>query len=822
MTAPSESFLSRLEPLCAFPVRRPRLVLAILLLLGGVLGSGILRLGFDPSTEKVFPEGHPAVQNYEAFRETFGADESVFLAFEVPAGQTVFEGQALALARRLAREASALEGVERSIALADLPILTLTPLGPALVPGLPEDPGQATPEQLQRWRQNIEGAPMIEGTLVSKDRRSTSVVVRLERFPPGVAGAELNAQVVGGLEDVVRRAQQAHPEVRFFVAGSPMIKHRIMETIQHDLVTFTPPLLLIALVMAGFLLRSLRGPFLVVGVLLLANDLTLGTMGLLGLPLDPMTTLVPTLILVIGVADSLHLLVEQRAQARALGPQATGAETILAAAKHTFVPCLLTTATTMIGFGSLFTSNIPPISRFGVAAAMGAAAAFAATFLLIPAVSALLPAPQAASGVQARAEGLADRILSRPRLFLCGSFVFCGLLSLGWLQVRAETDFLAFFPHDDPLNQAVDEIQERFSGVAPCEVLIEGPVGCSRDPRVLRAVYALERELEGHELVDFAFSAADVVAQANRLLSGGEASVPETQEGLDRVEGVLKQLAGGALQTKQFIGTPPGEEREWLRISVRARSAGSKKFKVLADWIRGELSDRHLQGVGVRAIPTGTSVVFGESADAIVQGQIESFLFAFLAITAVMIVVLRSVRLGLVSAIPNLAPIACLLGTMGYLDIAFNSFSSMVGSIALGIAVDDTIHILVGFRRASETHPLREAVRETLAREGTALFSTSAVLFCGFGVLTLGTFGPTREFGLLTAVAIAVALLADLMILPGLLLLFPGLLGGALCSPDKAPAETTQPTAVQPGIAEALEPESSEPKAPEPKAPEPG
>lgn len=820
MSAPSQSLFSRLEPLCAIPVRKPRLVLAILILLGGVLGSGIFKLGFDPSTEKVFPEGHPAVSNYEAFRDTFGADESVFLAFEVPEGHTVFEPDPLALARRLAREASTIEGVDRAIALADLPLLVLTPVGPALVPGLPDDPATATPEQIERWRKNVESAPLIEGTLVSKDRRSTSVVVRLKRFPPGVAGAELNTRVVAGLEDVVRRAEQAHPQARFFVAGSPMIKHRIMQAIQDDLVTFTPPLLLIALVMAGLLLRSLRGPFLVVGVLLLANDLTLGTMGLLGLPLDPMTTLVPTLILVIGVADSLHLLVEQRAQARTLGPEATGAETILAAAKHTFVPCLLTTATTMIGFGSLFTSDIPPISRFGVAAAMGAFAAFAATFLLIPAISALLPAPQAASGVQARAEGLADRVLARPRLFLAGSLVLCVLLSLGWTQVRAETDFLAFFPQDDPLIQAVEEIQERFSGVAPCEILIQGPLGCSRDPKVLSAIYAMERELEGHDLVDFAFSAADVVAEGNRLVSGGEAAVPATSEGLARVEGLLKQVAGGALPTKQFISTPSDggaaaahPNQEWLRISIRARSAGSKKFKLLADWIRGDLSKRHLEPVGLTAIPTGTSVVFGESADAIVSGQIESFLFAFLAITAVMIVVLRSVRLGLLSAIPNLAPIACLLGTMGYLDIAFNSFSSMVGSIALGIAVDDTIHILVGFRRASEKLPLEEAVRETLAREGTALFSTSAVLFCGFGVLAFGTFGPTREFGLLTAVAIAVALVADLMILPGLLLLFPGLLGGALCK------RKAEPEASSPAPTQAQDPgQSPEPRS-EPPAP---
>ncbi|MBL4850507.1 MAG: RND family transporter [Planctomycetes bacterium] len=790
MEARSKSWLARLEPLCAVPVRRPRLILALLLLVGGVLGSGIFKIGFDPSTEKVFPEGHPAVKNYEAFRDAFGADESVFMAFEVPEGHTIYEGEALALARRLSREATVISGVDRAVSVADLPLLMLTPLGPRLVPGLPKDPNKATPETIKRWKAGIETAPLLEGTLISKDRRSTSVVVRLDRFPPGVAGAELNASVVKSLEDVVKRAKQAHPDVKFFLAGSPMIKHKIMQSIQDDLVTFAPPLVLVSLLVAGILLRSLRGPLLVVGVLILSVDVTLGTMGHLGIPLDPMTTLVPTLILVIGVADSLHLLVEQRAQVLLLGPEATGAETILAAAKHTLVPCLLTTATTMIGFGSLYTSNIPPISRFGVAAAMAAAAAFLMTFLLVPAVSALLPPPKAASGVAARAEGLASGILKRPRLFLIAALVFCGLLSLGWFKVRTETDFLAFFAKDDPLTVAVNDIQDRFSGVAPCEILIQGPAGCSRDPKVLAGILALERELESDPLVDFAFSAADIVAEANLLVAGTK-GIPTTAEGVAQVEAVLKQIAGGELQTKQLISPPgPGHEtEEWLRISVRARTAGSKKFKALADWIRDDLAKKHLEPHGVRAVPTGTSVVFGESADAIVRGQVKSFLFAFLAITAVMIVVLRSVRLGLLSAIPNLAPIACLMGAMGYMDIAFNSFSSMVGSIALGIAVDDTIHILVGFRRASEKLPLEEAVRETLSREGMALISTSIVLFCGFGVLLFGTFGPTREFGFLTAVAIAVALLGDLVILPGLLLLFPGLLGGALCKKREQPLE---------------------------------
>jgi predicted RND superfamily exporter protein len=140
-------------------------------------------------------------------------------------------------------------------------------------------------------------------------------------------------------------------------------------------------------------------------------------------------------------------------------------------------------------------------------------------------------------------------------------------------------------------------------------------------------------------------------------------------------------------------------------------------------------------------------------------------------ITIVMIVALRSLPLGLLSVIPNVVPIAAMLGAMGYLGISLNSFNSMIASIAIGIAVDDTIHILTGFKRFSADLPIKAAIRETVAHEGAAILATSAVLFAGFCVLLLATFVPTRNFGGLTAVAIAFALVGDLIVLPGVLLL---------------------------------------------------
>ncbi|HBP20360.1 MAG TPA: hypothetical protein DEA08_21535, partial [Planctomycetes bacterium] len=151
-------------------MQRPKTTLLVLLVLGLVLGAGLTRLGFDPTTEKVFPQGHEAVETYQAFREAFGGDEAVFLAFEMPPGQDVFAREALELSRALSAAAGELEGVEQSFALADMPVLQLTPQGPRLVPGLPADLDQAQDKDLARFERAIERLPLVGKMLVSKDR----------------------------------------------------------------------------------------------------------------------------------------------------------------------------------------------------------------------------------------------------------------------------------------------------------------------------------------------------------------------------------------------------------------------------------------------------------------------------------------------------------------------------------------------------------------------------------------------------------------------------------------------------------------------------
>ncbi|MCO5170564.1 MAG: MMPL family transporter [Planctomycetes bacterium] len=753
------------------PLRRPRTALLALLALTGALATGIPRLELDPSTERVFPDGHWAVTTFERFRGAFGGDESLLVVLEVDDGD-VFRPDVLGRARALAREAARLDGVQRAMSLPDLPVIRVVPgFGPMLVRPLPDDLRDVAPEALAAWRHEVLSLPYVERFLVSSDHRALSVVLLLDQIPPGPAGAARNEEIVAAVLALADEAAR-EPGVAARVAGTPLLKAEIMAAIRRDMLRFSGPLLLIALVAAGLVLRSAAGTALVLLVLGASVTITLGAMGHAGVRIDTMTSLVPVLLLVIGVADALHLLVEQRAQAALLGPGATGAASMQAALRHVLVPCLLTSVTTAVGFGSLVLSPIPPIRAFGVAAALAALTAFAVTVVLVPALAALLPAPRAKPGQVVRMDRLAGAVVRRPRASLALGVLFTLACGLGWLRLEQDTDFLSFFPRDSRVRADALRIQERFIGIAPCELLVEGPPGTSRRPEALAALLAFERDLEREvPFVDLTFSVADCVAVAHGL-TGGPREVPADAAQVERLERLLQGLAGGELPFERLISAPGGAhpEVEWLRVGVRAQAVGSTRMSDLVAAVR-RLEAAHLAPVGLKATPTGTAVVFSQTAETIMKGQVESFALAFVVIVGVMTCALRSLRLGALSTIPNVVPIVALIGAMGLLGIPFNSFNSMVASIALGIAVDDTIHVLLGYKRFSADRPLDAAVHETIAHEGMAVTSTSLVLAAGFSVLLLASFAPTAQFGLLTVVAIGAALLGDLVLTPALLLL---------------------------------------------------
>lgn len=779
--------------LARWAVWAPKGTLAFLFGMALILGSGVFFLEIDPSTEKIFPKGHPAVLRFQRFRSVFGNDEFLLVAYR--AKSKILTKEELLRLEALTRRIESLEvrfkgrsgegawPMVRAVrSLTTIPTVKFEGFPPKPSLGLlyKGDIAGLSEKELEESNRAVEGLPFTRPLFLSVDGYSTALIVEPNRTAElsEKEGEELTHEMVKSVRRIVDEDLRSKG-FESYVAGSPVVKVDIVSSLRKDLVIFTLPLLLLAGIVAFFVFRSFHGVLLPMMVISLTSLCLMGLMGLMGYEIRPMTALLPPLMLVVGVADSIHVLVELENEWSIRHGSRENA--VIIAVTQVLPPCFVTSLTTFIGFGSLVLSDIVPVAEFGAFAAFGTVLAFFVTFLLMPSYWLLFGPKDLRSEGEAlkvgapRADGLASFVMKWSTVLAIVSVVL-GLSSMTKLKdISFNTDYVGFFGEDTDIRRGVAFIQKEFAGIGALELVIEGPEGCVRDPEVIAAMWKVEREIEAFEEVDAAYSLADFLAFARRRVFKKE-GVPESRAELKVMERIFRQLSGEREEMRSYVS----EKEDMARITARIKTMGSLDLIALLERVRGVVKTHFGERKDIKVEPTGTPVIFSETAQFMLDGQLRSFYWALLAITLVLIVSLRSLRLGLLSLIPNIFPIAVTFGSMSLLGIPLNSFNSMVASVAIGIAVDDTIHVLVGFKRFRRDHEIDEALRETLSHTGAAVLSTSAMLACGFGILCLGSFKPTAHFGVLTCISIISAVIGDLFILPALLKLDERLFGACM------------------------------------------
>jgi hypothetical protein len=443
---------------------------------------------------------------------------------------------------------------------------------------------------------------------------------------------------------------------------------------------------------------------------------------------------------------------------------------------HVFVPAALTAATTAIGFVSLATSPIPSIRTFGFCSALGAAVAFVLGAVAVPAALRVLAPPGRAAG-RDRAGSLLAGIAAfserRAGAVLAATALLVALALAALPRLRVSTHDGEFFPDEHALNRAYDFIEARLGGVTPLEVVFEsGRPGGLRDPAALAAIAKLQAFLDDEPATLRGVSIADWVDQARAALEPPAARArPLDAEGLARAAFVLEAVAKDDL--------PYWVRDGWreARLSTRSLALDSEANHALLSRVEGAARDA-LAGVPeVHATVTGLVPVFARMEEYLLASQIQSFGTALVAIFLVFALLLRSVGWALVAMVPNVVPVLLTLAWMALAKVPLDVVTVMIASITLGIVVDDTLHLLHGFGQArAEGMAPGAAMGDALARSGHALLFTGLVLALGFATLALSEFRPTARFGQLTAVTIAVALAAELLLLPALVHASAGLL----------------------------------------------
>ena len=728
-----------------FSLERPGATLAAWLAVSLVAGLGVARLQVDTNVQNVLDRRDPSWAFYERSLERFGGDEIVVVALR---GARPFDPELAGFVIELSQRLQAIPGVRRVDSLATVPLVHGRADGTLeLDPALSSDPAApfaAGDDPAAR----VLSDRIAPRSLVSQDGSTFAVNVILEdpRHPD--------------YERVVDAIEAAVGERPAWISGVPVYRRHTSERIVREIALFVP---LTFLTMAAVLFAVFRSPRAVVGPLLaagLGTWLLCGAMGAAGIPLTITTMILPSVLLAVGCAYAIHLL--------AAAPGLHGRAALEPALAPLALPIAVCGVTTAIGFASMCTVRIDAILYVGALGAVGVAAVLAAALTATPAVLALWPLPARSARVcQHLRDHTALSVLRlasrRPRLVVAIWVIVFVVVGLGMTRLRVETDVTRWFERGNPVRDSYEAIRRELSGISPMNVVIESRSGAPvTAPEALAAIDALAAHLRGLPKVGKVISLADPLRQ----LHGGFVEDPgqPLPAGQDLVEQYLLLL-----ESVPQLADLVSADRSTANVLLRLDDNGSAYLLDVAGAAERWWKEHGPPGFEART--TGIMFEFARAAHAIALGQIRGFGSAFAAVSLVLLLVLRSVRLAGVALVPNVVPVFIAFGAMGLAAISLDAATVLIGSIALGIAVDDTVHLLVGYEEGRRAGAARaQAVEASLRQSFPAIVQTALVVALGFAVLGLSGFSFIRNLGLVTAGLMVLCLAAELNLLPAMLL----------------------------------------------------
>jgi predicted RND superfamily exporter protein len=784
-----------------FVVRHRWSAIAVSILVTAWCVSWLPQISIDNSTEAFLHPDDPAAVLYRDFRDQFDRDDRIIVAL---APEDVFAVDFLEKLRRfhLALEAE-LPTTQEVTSLFNARLtrgegdeLIVEDLLEGWLDEWPEDAGERTAE----LRERVFANPLYLDTLVSRDTRLT--VVSIEPFTYSALGDEdalagfddggedrdsaddeaplLTAAENDALMSALRRVVERFEGDDFpaHIGGALAISDSINRSMVGDMGKFMGICIAVIISLLFVLFRRITGSLLPIGVVMLSVVAAIGIMVFLEIPASMTVQILPIFLLTVGVCDAVHILTITY-QRLAVGDSKEDA--VVYAVGHSGLAVVMTSFTTAAGMMSFITAEMAPVSQLGTIAPIGVLLALAYSLLLLPAILVVVPLHAPKHGGGRGAGVLLTRGLVRiglfaadhPKRVLAGAAIFMALSLVGASQARFSHYAMRWFEEDHPMRISTELVDRELRGSLSLEVVIDtGRENGLHDPDVLRrveeAMQFAEQMQHGEIFVGKAISIVDIVKETHQALNENQRDyrrLPEDQQLI-------------AQELFLFESSSPDDVQEWVdphfrtaRISLRAPFVDAMLYRPFIDEV--ETGMRRILGDEIDVEMTGFMPVLAGVLSTLIVSMGRSYAFALLVITPMMIVLLRSVKLGLLSMIPNLIPVIFTLGLMGFLDIRLDASTILIGAMVIGLAVDDTIHFTHKFRiYYNKFGDTRIAIRETLSSTGAALLFTTLVLASGFGAMTLATMVNTRTFGMLAALATLVAFAADVLVAPALMTLF--------------------------------------------------
>jgi predicted RND superfamily exporter protein len=803
-------------------VERRWWVIVATLLVVAAATSGVRFLTFDNDTRVFFSERNPQLKAFELLEQTYTKDENVLFVI-APDNGDVFTRESLTAVEELTDASWQMPYSTRVDSITNFQH-TRADGDDLIVEDLVREAASLSDGGLERIRKIALSERMLVNRLVSPSGHVTGVNVIV--LLPGESMQE--APEVGAFaHDLAARLRRDHPGISVHVTGGVMMDNAFAEASQKEMSTLVPAMFLLLIVLIGVALRSVTGTVSTLVVIVLSMLTGLGLAGWLGLSMNIASVNAPTLILTLAVADSIHVLATMLHQMR-LGTAKH--EAIAESLRINFQPVLLTSVTTAVGFLSMNFSDAPPFRHLGSIVAMGVVAAFLCSVFLLPALMAVLPVrgKRSADADCAQCGWIADFVVRRRRVVFRGMLALIVLLTVGIPLVELDDNFHTYFDETYEFRRASDFAQANLTGLDSIEYSLEsGESGGISDPAYLAVIDEFAKWYEGQEHVVHVSTLADTMKRLNKNMHGDDEAFYRLPEERDLAAQYLL-LYEMSLPYGLDLNNRINVDKSASRATVILEQVSAKTVRDIDERARVWLEENAPPTMATSG--TGLSVVWSHISLRNSRSMVLAAVLALLLISAILAFALRSLRLGLVSLIPNLAPVFMAFGAWGLLVGRVGLGQTVILSMTLGIVVDDTVHFMSKYLRATREHRMAspEAVRYTFHTVGTALVITTVVLTAGFGVLSFSSYRMSADMGQLTGLTIVLALALDFLFLPTLLMMTapsrratePS--GGPSGRPFAASVDTDRGTtdrAEPPEIFRAPELSALKPEAPKPPSP---
>jgi len=586
------------------------------------------------------------------------------------------------------------------------------------------------------------------------------------------------------------RAKVASTGLPHVISGVPYIRTQYVERIEGELIWFLGFSVLLSLAVMFWLFREWHGILLPQLVVVLTMIWLLGFMVLMGNGLDLMSELLPSILFVVGISDTVHLATSYQQNLKAGLAKIPAMRATL---DEVGVAAFLTCLTTAIGFGSMYISPMPPLRDFGLFAAVAVIFAFILTVALLPSV--LLSIPEGKirdsrgfsnkGGWEKSLEKTYHFVKRNTRPILIGFAALLAVSGLGISLISTDTYLLDDVSQNDPARSGMRFFEDNFYGTRSFEMAVQAKNGASvTDVGVLKDLEKIENHLRSQAKISPFFSVVSYLKGANQLMRGGRAEsfrLPSSQEKVDELIG-LGYTSGGGEALKQVLNP----DQTIARLSARMGDIGTYRFTELRNSLEKFIRE-NCNSTSFDYHITGNAILAENNVNMMRAGLLEDILFSFAMISLLMGLLFRNWKMLLVAIVPNIIPLFVTAGIMGFTGITLRASTSIVFLVAFGIAVDDTIHFLSRFRmELKEGHDRETALLNSLTGTGKAMLITALVLLSGFTLLLTSDFGATFIVGLFTALTLAVAILSDMLLLPVLIRI-------AKIGPDSRPESPNDP-----------------------------